>query len=352
MHDYQREDKVHRRWNPLTGEWVLVSPHRTKRPWSGQKEQPDTAIIPDFDPDCYLCPGNSRAAGVTNPPYASTFVFENDFGALLPDESEPFVVPGDDELLRAEPESGICKVICYSPRHDLTMARMDLHTLEGIISTWQQEYRVLRELATIGYVQIFENRGHVMGCSNAHPHGQIWATSSIPTIPAMESRQQLDYLHRKGSCLLCDYIARESREGRRILFSNSSFIALVPFWALWPYETMVLPRRHVSAITEMTEKEKVDLATILKSLTICYDNLFSTSFPYSMGIHQQPTKGDESEAWHFHIHFLPPLLRSKSVKKHMVGFELLAMPQRDLTAEMAADTLRDLPVKHHLDEGS
>lgn len=343
------DQRPHRRYNPLAGEWVLVSPHRTKRPWTGQEECPDTTTPPQYDPTCYLCPGNSRAKGIANPVYTDTFVFTNDFAALLPENSATTDFTADDQLLRAEPETGLCRVICYNPRHDLTMARMDRLQIERVIATWQKEYDSLGSRKDINHVQIFENRGLVMGCSNPHPHGQIWANSTIPTIPANESRKQQDYLQKNGSCLLCDYLMREIKEDRRILFTNPSFVALVPFWAVWPFETMILPRRHASSLASLTPKETADLASIMNKLAICYDNLFQTSFPYSMGIHQQPTDRKKYDFWHYHIHYLPPLLRSQTVKKHMVGYELLAMPQRDLTAEMAADQLRGIPAIHYLD---
>ena len=340
----------HRRFNPLTGEWVLVSPHRNKRPWTGQEETPDTTTPPEYDPDCYLCPGNTRVEGTVNPNYTNTFVFTNDFAALLPEYYSTTRSSTDNELLRAEPETGICKVICYSPRHDQTIARMDRLQIVQVIATWQKEYHDLGSLENINHVQIFENRGLAMGCSNPHPHGQIWANSTIPTIPACESRQLLEYLQKNSSCLLCDYLSRELLEDRRILFSNSSFVALVPFWAVWPFETMILPRRHASSIVSLTAEETLDLADIIAQLTICYDNLFKTSFPYSMGIHQQPTNRNHHDFWHYHIHYFPPLLRSQKVKKHMVGYEMLAMAQRDLTAEMAAEKLRSLPTTHYLDK--
>ncbi len=339
----------HRRYNPLTGEWVLVSPHRTKRPWSGAQEPPDRSVLSAYDPACYLCPGNTRAEGARNPSYTAPFVFTNDYAALLPESVLPPDASADDGLLRAEPESGICRVICYTPRHDLAMARMEPALIEQVITAWQAEYRRLGELDSISHVQIFENKGTMMGCSNPHPHGQIWATASIPTLPAVESRKQAEWMHEHDSCLLCSYLARELQEDQRVLFVNPSYVALVPFWAVWPFETMILPRRHVSSITSLTAEEKLDLARIMKRLTTRYDNLFTSSFPYSMGIHQQPTDGGGHESWHWHIHFLPPLLRSQTVKKHMVGFELLAMPQRDLTAEMAAERLRNAPETHYLE---
>lgn len=347
-----QQSTPHRRLNQLTGEWVLVSPHRSLRPWSGQEETPDLSSPPSYDPNCYLCPGNNRAAGTVNPAYTDTFVFTNDFAALLPDTNTEIEISSKDELLQAEPETGICKVICYSPRHDLTMARMEHAHIVRIITTWQNEFKDLASTDTINYVQTFENRGQVMGCSNPHPHGQIWANSTVPTVPANETRQQQQYLNKNGSCLLCSYLHKELDEDKRILFSNSSFVVLIPFWATWPFETMILPRRHVATITELSETEKEDLAAIMKSLGICYDNLFQTSFPYSMGIHQQPTDGKTYDCWHFHLHYLPPLLRSQTVKKHMVGYELLAMPQRDITAEAAAERLSALPTRHYLEVAS
>ena len=348
MHNTAWNSSPHRRFNPLTGKWVLVSPHRTKRPWTGQEEDEEKSQLPEYDPKCFLCPGNKRAGDDTNPSYQDTFVFTNDFAALLATNNGEEPITSDDELFKTEPETGICRVICYSPRHDLTMARMEQKKIEQIISTWQHEYQTLSALPEINYVQIFENKGLLMGCSNPHPHGQVWATSTVPNIPAMEAIQQDEYKKQHGSCLLCRYLERELSEGSRILFSNSSFVALVPFWAVWPYETMVLPRRQASSIVTMSEEEKTDLADILGRLTRCYDNLFKTSFPYSMGIHQQPSDGKKHDEWHYHIHFLPPLLRSRSIKKHMVGYELLAMPQRDITAEAAAATLRALPTSHYL----
>ncbi len=351
MSNFGWETVPHRRFNPLTGEWILVSPHRTQRPWTGQKEQPDTSLPPQYDPDCYLCPGNKRAEGTYNPAYANTFVFINDYSALLPAGAPTLKSEIKDDLFKAEPETGICRVVCYSPRHDLTMARMEHSQIELVIETWQDEYLNLGGPDEINYVQIFENRGLAMGCSNPHPHGQIWANSTIPTIPASESLQQQDYLHKNGSCLLCSYLERELEEDQRILFTNASFVALVPFWAVWPFEAMILPKRHAHSITSLTAAEKSDLASILRSISVCYDNLFHTSFPYSMGIHQQPTDGYEHDFWHYHIHYLPPLLRSRLVKKHMVGYEMLAMPQRDLTAERAARRLRELDTTHYLEVG-
>lgn len=342
-------ESPHRRFNPLTGDWVLVSPHRTARPWDGQREATDNDRIPSYLSDCYLCPTNARAGGRQNPDYTHTFVFTNDFAALLP---EPIAQPAPDSngLLVSEPERGICRVICYSPRHDLSIARMTREQVRPIIDTWVDEYLSLGAHDFINHIQIFENRGLIMGCSNPHPHGQIWAGSTIPNLSARELEQQQRYLDKHGSCLLCTYLARELSSGERILFANDSFVVLVPYWAFWPFETMIIPQRHSPSLETISEKEKTDLAAIMIELGICYDNLFRTSFPYSMGIHQQPTDGSEYPAVHYHIHYLPPLLRSQTIKKHMVGFELLAMVQRDLTAEVAAARLRDLPRNHYLEE--
>lgn len=306
------------------------------------------AVVPRYDPQCYLCPGNARAGGAVNPAYSATFVFTNDYAALSP-VTEIDRAPPDDNLLVAEAEGGVCRVLCYSPRHDLTLARMEPSMVAGIVACWQQEYRDLGAHPQIDHVQIFENRGLVMGCSNPHPHGQVWANSTIPTLPAREDREQHAYLQRTGRCLLCDYLETEFRLSERVLFVNPSFVALVPFWAVWPFETMILPRRHSPSILAMTAAESRDLAEIMIQLGICYDNLFQTSFPYSMGIHQRPTDGCQRQWWHWHIHYLPPLLRSRSIRKHMVGYELLAMPQRDLTAERSAEWLRALPTSHYLD---
>ncbi|CCH48786.1 UDP-glucose--hexose-1-phosphate uridylyltransferase [Pseudodesulfovibrio piezophilus] len=344
------DEQPHRRLNQLTGEWVLVSPHRTKRPWQGQQEKPDRGTLPAHDPTCYLCPGNERARGSVNPEYRDVFVFTNDFAALYPDDSPAgasFFEP--DGLLVAEPEPGVCRVICYSPRHDLNMARLGVEAVSEVVDVWCREYKVLGNRPEIGYVQIFENRGAVMGCSNPHPHGQIWATGSVPMYPAMEEERQKIHLEDTGECLLCRYLRQEQARGERIVFENESFAVIVPFWAVWPFETMVLPKVHMAFIAQMNEAQRKDLADALVRIGIRYDNLFQTSFPYSMGIHQQPVDGKDHPHWHFHLHFYPPLLRSQSVKKFMVGFEMMAMPQRDLTAESAALRLRELSEVHYRD---
>ena len=333
----------HRRLNILTGEWVKVSPHRTKRPWSGQVEKLTSNKLPEYDPGCYLCPGNTRSGGIINPVYEGTFVFDNDFMAILPDTAADVYRDG---LLQAETEQGLCRVICFSPRHDLTLALMEQGEVEKVVQVWIDQYLELGALDYINHVQIFENRGDVMGCSNPHPHGQVWAERGIPNESALELEKQKQHMGKNGSCLLCDYLKQEQADGSRIIFENDSFTVLVPFWAVWPYEAMILPKRHMSSIDEMDHSEKAGLADAVRRLCIRYDNLFNTRFPYSMGIHQKPTDGGAYAEAHFHLHFYPPLLRSATVKKFMVGYEMLAMPQRDISAETAAETLRGLSEVH------
>lgn len=334
----------HRRYNPLSREWILVSPHRTKRPWQGQVEKlpPDTR--PAYDPKCYLCPGNERAGGHRNPGYTRTFSFQNDFAALLPDSPPGTAQP--HPLLRAESVSGICRVICFSPRHDLTVAEMDVADLRGAVDTWVEHYTELNRIPGIAYVQIFENRGEMMGCSNPHPHCQIWSTSIVPDEVAKEHAAQEEYFRAHGRTLLADYLDYELKDGARIVCANDHFAALVPWWAVWPFEVMLISRRPVSGLDELTGAERDGLADILKRTTTRYDNLFETSFPYSFGFHQRPA-GPPNPAWHLHAHFAPPLLRSATVRKFLVGYELLAMPQRDITAEAAAQRLRDLSEIHY-----
>jgi UDPglucose--hexose-1-phosphate uridylyltransferase len=336
----------HRRYNPLSREWVLVSPHRTQRPWQGQVEQTAPEQRPSYDPTCYLCPGNQRAGGERNPDYAKTFVFTNDYAALLLDTPEGAFERGNG-LLRAESERGTSRVVCFSPRHDLTLAEMELADLTQVVDVWVEQYQQLGAMPQIGYVQIFENRGAMMGASNPHPHGQIWATEHLPLNVAREQEAQAEYHAANGRTLLADYLALELEEATRIVVSNEHFVALVPFWAVWPFETLVISRRPAGALPELTADERAGLADILRSLTTRYDNLFQVSFPYSMGFHQQPTDGAEHPEWHLHAHFYPPLLRSATVRKFMVGFELLAEPQRDITAESAAERLREQPAEHY-----
>ncbi|HYO51153.1 MAG TPA: UDP-glucose--hexose-1-phosphate uridylyltransferase [Chloroflexia bacterium] len=335
----------HRRYNPLTREWVLVSPHRNQRPWQGQVEQPAPDIRPAYDPTCYLCPGNPRAGGMTNPHYESTFVFTNDFAALLPDTPEASYDTGG--IMVAESESGTCRVVCFSPRHDLTLAEIDPDSLCAVVDTWVAQYEELAVQPSINYVQIFENRGAMMGASNPHPHGQIWATEHLPLHVAREQEAQLDYYTAHNRTLLSDYLALELEDGARIVCENHHFVALVPFWAVWPFETLIISRRPVGTLPDLNQAERTALADILKRLTTRYDNLFKVSFPYSMGFHQRPTDGQEHPEWHLHAHFYPPLLRSATVRKFMVGYELLAEPQRDITPETAAECLRELPEIHY-----
>ena len=348
MPEFNLSDHPHRRYKPLSGEWVLVSPHRTQRPWQGQTEEASKESRPAYDPQCYLCPGNTRAGGAKNPDYTDTFVFQNDFSALLPDT--PDTTLNDHELLRAESDRGLCRVICFSPRHDLTLPEMDTSAIRRVVDLWTQQYEELGAIDYINHVQIFENKGAAMGCSNPHPHGQIWAQRSIPNEPAKELAQMKQYLERKGSTLLGDYLKLEMERGQRIVCGNAHFVALVPFWAVWPFETLVLCQRRVASLSEMNVAEKNALADLLKRLTSRYDNLFHTSFPYSAGLHQAPTDGKPHPEWDFHIHFYPPLLRSATVKKFMVGYEMLGNPQRDITPEASAARLRELPDRHYKGE--
>jgi len=335
----------HRRKNLLTGEWVLVSPHRTKRPWQGQVEKMPSDNRPAYDPTCYLCPGNERAGGKANPVYTNTFVFENDFAALLPEGPQGDVSQGD--FFQAEAETGRARVICFSPRHDLTLPEMAVADVRRVVDVWADQVTELGNLPDIHYVQLFENKGAVMGCSNPHPHGQVWANHSIPQEPAKEEAQQRAYYADHGRPLLLDYLAAEVAAKVRLVVENEEWVALVPYWAVWPFETMVLPRRHVLQLPDLTDRERTSLADLLKRLLTRYDNLFETSFPYSMGWHGQPTDGAQHSHWQLHAHYYPPLLRSATVKKFMVGYEMLGNPQRDITAEQAAARLRAQSEVHY-----
>jgi UDPglucose--hexose-1-phosphate uridylyltransferase len=335
----------HRRKNILTGEWVLVSPHRTNRPWQGEISPSTNEKRQSYVSDCYLCPGNKRASGALNPQYTSTFVFTNDFSALL--EDVPSVKLNRNTLLSMKPERGICRVVNFSPRHDLTLAEMQENEIEEVIAAWQREFSSLGSRPQINYVQIFENKGSLMGNSNPHPHGQIWAQESIPMEPTKELNQFISYYKKKKRGLLADYLKLEMKRKERVVYENGSFVILVPFWAIWPYETMIISKRRISDILQLKETEKKDFANALSVLTIKYDNLFKTSFPYSAGLHQAPTDGKDHREWHVHMHFYPPLLRSSSIKKFLVGYEMLAEPQRDITPEYSAHILKELSSVHY-----
>jgi UDPglucose--hexose-1-phosphate uridylyltransferase len=345
MQSFTYIEHPHTRKNLLTGEWILVSPHRTKRPWQGKQEQVPQEDRPSYDPACYLCPGNQRADGTLNESYNGPFAFTNDFSALLSDTPEGTMQIGN--LLEAKSEKGICRVIAFSPRHDLTLPLLSVPELEAVIELWCAEFLQLATHSWIQYIQVFENKGAIMGCSNPHPHGQIWASSSIPVEIRKELIQQEDYYEQNGRTLLSDYLELELQQRERILEENEHFVVLVPFWATWPYETMILPKRPVNYTHEFSAAEKHSLASALKNLTTRYDNLFEVSFPYSAGIHQAPVNQAAVSGWHWHMHFYPPLLRSATVKKFMVGYEMLANPQRDITPEWAAEQLRKQSTLHY-----
>ena len=336
MQDYL--DHPHRRFNPLADEWVLVSPHRTKRPWLGQKESLPPLDRPRHDPTCYLCPGNVRANGEVNPAYEDTYVFDNDFAAMLPTAVK--TQGGSSCLFRTEPVSGECRVICFSPRHDMTLGEMDLLSIKRVVDTWADQ--IIDLGARYKHVQIFENKGSSMGASNPHPHGQIWASNFIPTLVEKEDRCQKAYAAANGVPLLVDLAEQEQTIQDRIVCSSEHWILLVPFWATWPFEYLLMPKRHVLRLPDLTDEERSDLAVILKNCIGAYDQLFDTSFPYSMGWHGAPTDTGDYSHWQLHAHFYPPLLRSATVRKFMVGFEMLAESQRDLTPEGAAARLREL----------
>lgn len=337
----------HRRYNPLTGKWILVSPHRMKRPWQGQVEKTAPDDKPAYDPQCYLCPGNARAGGVQNPVYESTFVFTNDFAALLP-ETPAVEESAADDLFQVQKVQGTCRVICFSPRHDLTLAEMSLAEIRTVVDLWATQIAELGP--TYQWVQVFENRGSLMGSSNPHPHGQVWALDALPNEPAAEEVHQRAYFEQHGVPLLLDYVKQEMGKQERIVVENDHWAAVVPYWATWPFETLVLPKRHILRLPDVTESERDALAAVLKQMLVKFDNLFETSFPYSMGWHGAPTGPayDEDQAhWQLHAHFYPPLLRSATVRKFLVGFEMLGEAQRDLTAEQAAARLRDLSDVHY-----
>lgn len=337
--DTNLQDYSHKRYNILTGEWVLVSPHRAKRPWQGQNEAISHEVRPKHDPNCYLCAGNTRINGEVNPEYQDVFVFTNDFAALQ-SNSKTFSL--DKGLLKAESETGICKVICFSPDHSKSLADMEVEAIHKVVEVWQEEYKLLGAQAGINHVQIFENKGAVMGCSNPHPHGQIWSQSTIPNEVEKKDTQQKAYYLKTKSSLLSDYLQQELEIKERLIFENDDFVVLVPFWAIWPFEAMIAPKKHCNDITQLSKQESLAFAEAISVLTKVYDALFDCSFPYSSGIHQAPTNGENNEHWHWHMSFYPPLLRSATVKKFMVGYEMFGTPQRDITAEQAAQRLRDL----------
>jgi UDPglucose--hexose-1-phosphate uridylyltransferase len=333
----------HRRFNPLNGEWVLVSPHRAKRPWQGQQEQPDNVQLPAHDPNCFLCAGNLRVNGERNPDYTGTFVFTNDFAAMMPDA--PDAPPGQDALFQVGNARGTSRVICFSPDHGKTLPELPLGAIAGVIDSWCAESATLG--AQYPWVQVFENKGALMGCSNPHPHGQIWATEFIPNEATAEDRQQRAWHQQQGSAMLLDLAEREAVLGERVVVQTAHWLAIVPFWATWPFETLLLPRFAVQQLPQLNALQRADLALAIKQLTSRYDNLFQCSFPYSMGWHGAPFDGRDTAPWQLHAHFYPPLLRSASVRKFMVGFEMLAEAQRDLTPEQAALQLRSLSDVHY-----
>lgn len=332
-------DNSHRRYNILTGEWVLVSPQRDKRPWQGKNEALPKKQTISYDPDCYLCPGNTRINGAINPDYKDVYIFQNDFAALQNNVKEFSL---DNKLLKAKSESGICKVICFSPDHSKSLGEMSKKEILKVIEAWQTEYLLLGKEKNINYVQIFENKGEIMGCSNPHPHGQIWSQSSLPNEVVKKNTHQLNYFLDQQSSLLKDYLNQELKEKERIIYENKNCVVLVPFWAIWPFETMIIPKKHQQNISTLDVKEREDFAEAILVITKTYDKLFEYSFPYSSGIHQAPTDNKNNQHWHWHMSFYPPLLRSAAIKKFMVGYEMFGMPQRDITPEQAALRLKAL----------
>jgi UDPglucose--hexose-1-phosphate uridylyltransferase len=335
------QDYSHKRFNILTGEWVLVSPHRAKRPWQGQNESVSNEVRPSHDPSCYLCAGNTRINGEQNPEYKDVFVFTNDFAALQTTSPKFSVKEG---LFKVESEQGICKVICFSPDHSKSLADMEVKDINKVVKTWQKEYTLLGANEMINYVQIFENKGAVMGCSNPHPHGQIWSQSTLPNEVDKKDKQQQEYYNKNQKSLLGEYLSQELEINERIIFENDDFVVLTPFWAIWPFETMIVPKKHYTNITEISERESLSFSEAVSVITKAYDKLFDCSFPYSSGIHQAPTNGKQNKHWHWHMSFYPPLLRSATVKKFMVGYEMFGSPQRDITPEQAVERLKKLVI--------
>ena len=344
--NFDATEHQHLRYNPLKDEWVLVCPHRLKRPWAGQIEKVAEKEIAEYDSNNPLCPGNTRSSGVKNEDYKSTFLFSNDFPALQAEVFNP--PPSEDPLFQIAPASGECKVMCFHPKSNITLPLMSIEEIKCVIREWIKLVR--EQQSAYRWIQIFENKGAVMGCSNPHPHCQIWSGSFLPNEAAIADRTQKQYYSKYGRPMLVDYANKESKSGKRTIVENKSWIAVVPYWATWPYQSLLLPKRHVVRLPGLTEEEQHDLADVMKGLLVKYDNLFETSFPYSMGWHGAPTGPDlhrDYEHWQLHAHYYPPLLRSATVRKFMVGYEMLAQPQRDLTAEQAAEKLRCLPDEHY-----
>lgn len=335
----------HRRYNPLTGEWVQVSPHRLKRPWQGQIETPPVGSLPKHDPNCYLCPGNRRTNGKMNPKYTKPYIFANDYAAILPEV--PSIPNGGQPLFQMDKVQGVCRVMCFSPRHDLTLPEMTVEGIEAVVKAWGEQTAVLGQ--TYQWVQIFENKGEMMGCSNPHPHCQIFAVDILPNEARREDVQQRHYWETHKRPLLLDYAQQELEQGERVVVANEHWLVVVPFWASWPYEALLLPRRHILRLSELSPVEQSALAELLKQFLTRYDNLFQVAFPYTMGWHSAPFSRGSQTHWQLHAHFYPPLLRSATIKKFMVGYEMLGEIVRDFTAEQAAQQLRECSLVHYLE---